>query len=78
MVSATPRLVAWMAFDLRFTDQGVPRILEGTLPPHLSATGNEDDWEPFAEYMANTRVNINVRQVFPRGYDLSQLQSSSS
>ncbi|KAG8898913.1 hypothetical protein FRC01_010724 [Tulasnella sp. 417] len=57
---------------------GVPRILEGTLPSHLSTTENGDDWEPFAEYMANTRVNINVRQVFPRGYDLSQLQSSSS
>lgn len=46
---------------------GVPRILEGTLPVHLQDS-SELCWEPFAAYMMTTRININVRQVFPRGY----------
>ncbi|TRM57550.1 hypothetical protein BD626DRAFT_411772 [Schizophyllum amplum] len=47
---------------------GVPRILEDTLPPHLR---NEDDpgWGAFQEYMNATRINVNVRQVFPKGFD---------
>lgn len=54
---------------LTLTFAGVPRILEGTLPPHLSGTDEKDDgWEPFGEYLKSTRININVRQVFPRGY----------
>jgi alkylated DNA repair protein alkB homolog 1 len=28
------------------------------------------DWAPFAEYMKTTRININVRQVFPRGFEI--------
>ncbi|KAF8323205.1 hypothetical protein DL93DRAFT_2162389 [Clavulina sp. PMI_390] len=69
---------------------GVPRILEGTLPPHLQSdkshprsesdpvardgitsalsTVNDDEWKPFAAYMATTRINVNVRQVFPKGF----------
>ncbi|KII88992.1 hypothetical protein PLICRDRAFT_159996 [Plicaturopsis crispa FD-325 SS-3] len=46
---------------------GVPRILEGTLPLHLSA--GDLDWEPYAEYLKTTRININVRQVFPKDFD---------
>ncbi|KAI5834113.1 hypothetical protein K523DRAFT_263862 [Schizophyllum commune Tattone D] len=49
---------------------GVPRILEDTLPPHLCSSG-DPDWEPFKEYMQTTRVNVNVRQVFPKGFDPS-------
>ncbi|KAF8514056.1 hypothetical protein JB92DRAFT_2920854 [Gautieria morchelliformis] len=49
---------------------GVPRILENTLPMHLrSASAGEDDWQPFAEYLQTTRINVNVRQVFPSGFD---------
>jgi len=71
---------------------GVPRILEGTLPPHLgpliTSTVKEavncqsiiytshpgelpitpEDWSPFAAHMATTRINVNVRQVFPKGF----------
>jgi len=51
---------------------GVPRILEGTLPDHLGRgahdDGKEDDWAPFAHYLKTTRININVRQVFPTGF----------
>lgn len=43
-------------------------MLEGTLPPHLES-GEDSEWTVYAEYLRNTRININVRQVFPRGFD---------
>ncbi|CAK5264246.1 unnamed protein product, partial [Mycena citricolor] len=46
---------------------GVPRILENTLPAHLGPA-DDTEWTAFANYMQTTRVNINVRQVFPRGF----------
>jgi alkylated DNA repair protein alkB family protein 1 len=50
---------------------GVPRILEGTLPTYLDegATVTRGTWTPYARYMRNARININVRQVFPSGFD---------
>ncbi|CAA7271752.1 unnamed protein product [Cyclocybe aegerita] len=53
---------------------GVPRILEGTLPGHLESRSVKDEvmakeWEPYEAYMRTTRININVRQVFPKGFD---------
>ena len=50
---------------------GVPRILEGTLPVYLGEGTNIDDelWTPYARYMDTTRININVRQVFPKGFN---------
>ncbi|KAF8326366.1 uncharacterized protein EI90DRAFT_2975875 [Cantharellus anzutake] len=52
---------------------GVPRILEGTLPDHLGPQSLQHhvdhDWAPFAHYLKTTRVNINVRQVFPTGFE---------
>lgn len=50
---------------------GVPRILENTLPSHLTATAEGEDWTPYEEYLRTTRVNVNVRQVFPKGFDPS-------
>ncbi|RPD59157.1 hypothetical protein L226DRAFT_553635 [Lentinus tigrinus ALCF2SS1-7] len=47
---------------------GVPRILEGTLPPHLEG-GSDADWEYYEEYLRGTRINVNVRQVFPKGFN---------
>lgn len=50
---------------------GVPRILEGTMPAYLDE-GNivaGDSWAPYARYMHTARININVRQVFPSGFD---------
>lgn len=52
----------------------VPRILEGSLPSHLKAVSLGDDiqraeWEPYEKYMSTTRININVRQVFPKGFN---------
>ena len=51
---------------------GVPRILEGTLPPHLEGQDSSDvenDWTVYEEYLRGTRINVNVRQVFPKGFD---------
>ncbi|KAI0048536.1 hypothetical protein FA95DRAFT_1490649 [Auriscalpium vulgare] len=49
---------------------GVPRILENTLPSHLAHSDEEaDDWTPFATYLENARINVNVRQVFPKGFE---------
>ena len=55
---------------------GVPRILEGSLPPHLKSEniGDHDlEWAPYDQYMQTTRININVRQVFPKGFDPKDL-----
>ncbi|KAH0827006.1 hypothetical protein J3R83DRAFT_4673 [Lanmaoa asiatica] len=53
--------------------EGVPRILETTLPEHFSQPPDGDDetvdWEPYKDYMCCTRININVRQVFPKGFN---------
>lgn len=49
---------------------GVPRILEGTLPQHLQALSEEtDDWSEFGKYLQTKRININVRQVFPKDFE---------
>jgi alkylated DNA repair protein alkB family protein 1 len=48
---------------------GVPRILEGSLPAHLAS--REGDWEPYAKYLNSARINVNVRQVFPKDFDPS-------
>jgi alkylated DNA repair protein alkB family protein 1 len=47
---------------------GVPRILEMSLPPHLKGD-HDGEWAPYDQYMRTTRININVRQVFPKGFD---------
>ena len=51
---------------------GVPRILEDSLPLHLKSENIDDfsgEWAPYYQYMRTTRININVRQVFPKGFD---------
>lgn len=51
---------------------GVPRILEDTLPAHFSLGLDDEDassWTSYESYMRTTRININVRQVFPKGFD---------
>jgi alkylated DNA repair protein alkB homolog 1 len=48
--------------------EGVPRILEGTTPPHLRLDVDEEDWEPYAQYIRTARINLNVRQVFPKNF----------
>ncbi|KAG1756489.1 uncharacterized protein EDB91DRAFT_1092931 [Suillus paluster] len=50
---------------------GVPRILEDTLPNHFFLNLDDEgcsSWTPYELYMRTSRVNINVRQVFPKGF----------
>jgi alkylated DNA repair protein alkB homolog 1 len=56
----------WLTFNRSL--KGVPRILEATLPPHLHASDDDYDWKPYEKYMCSTRINVNVRQVFPKGF----------
>jgi alkylated DNA repair protein alkB homolog 1 len=50
---------------------GVPRILDNTLPPHLETCDddNDPDWRYYVDYLRTTRININVRQVFPKDFE---------
>ncbi|KAI0086619.1 hypothetical protein BDY19DRAFT_1074506 [Irpex rosettiformis] len=51
---------------------GVPRILENTLPPHFFAEQHgqpTSPWSIYQDYLRTTRININVRQVFPKGFE---------
>lgn len=70
-----------MSGSCRRAYHGVPRIIEGTLPSYLdeidkwdaedqtkATKEDRDDWKIFAEYLRTTRINVNIRQVFPEGY----------
>lgn len=47
--------------------EGVPRIIRGTVPSQLLPENIEDiKLKPLAEYLKNSRLNINVRQVEPK------------
>ncbi|KAI0928030.1 hypothetical protein AcV5_005724 [Taiwanofungus camphoratus] len=48
---------------------GIPRILEDTLAPHFEGGDADSDWRVYEEYLRTTRININVRQVFPKGFN---------
>lgn len=55
-----------MSDELTFT-LGVPRILENTLPDYmLSESVDDEDWKIFGDYMKTARINLNIRQVFPK------------
>jgi len=53
--------------ECRRAYHGVPRILEDTLPSHFLAV--DEAWEPYEHYLRTARININVRQVFPKGFE---------
>ncbi|GAA5815660.1 hypothetical protein MFLAVUS_009173 [Mucor flavus] len=49
---------------------GVPLILENTLPDYLSNKNeysDSPDWKLFGDYMSTSRINLNIRQVYPKG-----------
>jgi len=49
--------------------EGVPRIMEGTLPSHFGIHEQDSDMVKAVKgYIASGRVNINARQVFPPGF----------
>ncbi|KAF9532924.1 hypothetical protein CPB83DRAFT_867295 [Crepidotus variabilis] len=71
---------------------GIPRVLEGSMPWFLQKSefddldvdgdkekaGEVDDWASYQEYMRTTRINVNVRQVFPKGFDPYTLSQTSA
>ncbi|KAF9129047.1 hypothetical protein BGW39_004524 [Mortierella sp. 14UC] len=44
---------------------GVPRIIEDTLPEHLQSDPSDPEWDIYADYLAEARINLNIRQVYP-------------
>ena len=50
---------------------GVPLIIEDTLPSYLSPDTDhgEDDWGIYGRYMLTSRINLNLRQVYPLDAD---------
>ncbi|CAO3638559.1 unnamed protein product [Mucor hiemalis] len=49
---------------------GVPLILENTLPDYLSSQNEYEDspdWKLVGDYLSTSRINLNIRQVFPKG-----------
>ncbi|KAI1315981.1 hypothetical protein EDD11_010563 [Mortierella claussenii] len=69
-----------MTGPCRSAFHGVPRIIEDTLPSYLGRgrlsdqeqqrqdepEGAQDpDWDVYAEYLAEARINLNIRQVYP-------------
>ncbi|OZJ06153.1 hypothetical protein BZG36_01040 [Bifiguratus adelaidae] len=52
-----------MTGEARDCFHGVPRILEDTCPEYLLT--DESDWQIIRDYIRHSRINLNVRQVFP-------------
>ncbi|KAF9910911.1 hypothetical protein BX616_010749 [Lobosporangium transversale] len=54
-----------MTGPCRSAFHGVPRIIENTLPQYLQSRIDDPDWDIYAEYLAEARINLNIRQVYP-------------
>ncbi|KAG0266082.1 hypothetical protein BG011_003290 [Mortierella polycephala] len=69
-----------MTGPCRSAFHGVPRIIEGTLPTYLAARPDEPEWDIYADYLAEARINLNIRQVYPSKHQSAQqpLPSPSS
>jgi alkylated DNA repair protein alkB homolog 1 len=74
MSPSIPRFAAFCIYadpEITFFT-GIPRILESTLPQHLEVGGDDPEWtKEYEEYLRTTRINVNVRQVFPKGFDVT-------
>lgn len=56
--------VIYMTKDSRFAWHGVPKVLKGTCPDYLQDWPAEDGkYEEWRGWMANKRINLNVRQM---------------
>ncbi|KAK9765532.1 hypothetical protein K7432_006072 [Basidiobolus ranarum] len=53
-----------MCGPCRAAFHGVPRILESTLPDYLKTNPEDPDWDIYASFVNEARINVNVRQVF--------------
>lgn len=58
-------------------DTGVPLIMQDTLPDYLSNNNQYDDapdWKLFGDFMSTSRINLNIRQVYPRNQSEDTVQ----
>ncbi|KAF9097296.1 hypothetical protein BGX23_009269 [Mortierella sp. AD031] len=54
-----------MTGPCRSAFHGVPRIIEDTLPRYLQSDPENPEWDIYADYLAEARINLNIRQVYP-------------
>ncbi|KAF9153709.1 hypothetical protein BG015_002788, partial [Linnemannia schmuckeri] len=54
-----------MTGPCRSAFHGVPRIIEDTLPEYLKPDPANPEWDIYADYLAEARINLNIRQVYP-------------
>ncbi|KAG0226569.1 hypothetical protein B0O80DRAFT_500194 [Mortierella sp. GBAus27b] len=67
-----------MTGPCRAAFHGVPRIMEGTLPSYLQSIPEDPEWDIYADYLSEARINLNIRQVYPPDHPSSALTCSSS
>ncbi|KAF8985430.1 hypothetical protein BGZ46_004288 [Entomortierella lignicola] len=56
-----------MTGPCRSAFHGVPRIIEDSLPTYLQSRKEEPEWDIYADYLSEARINLNIRQVYPVG-----------
>ncbi|KAG0323875.1 hypothetical protein BGZ99_002408 [Dissophora globulifera] len=44
---------------------GISRIIEDTLPVYLQSSKDCPEWDIYADYLSEARINLNIRQVYP-------------
>ncbi|KAG0211189.1 hypothetical protein BGX28_008369 [Mortierella sp. GBA30] len=66
-----------MTGPCRSAFHGVPRIIEGTLPAYLQSRPEDPEWDIYADYLAEARINLNIRQVYPPGHHSAPHLTSS-
>ncbi|KAF9359814.1 hypothetical protein BGX26_011372 [Mortierella sp. AD094] len=54
-----------MTGPCRSAFHGVPRIIENSLPTYLQSQPEEPEWNIYADYLSEARINLNIRQVYP-------------
>ncbi|KAG0366970.1 hypothetical protein BC939DRAFT_499676 [Gamsiella multidivaricata] len=67
-----------MTGPCRSAFHGVPRIIEDTIPEYLRSRPEEPEWDIYADYLVEARINLNIRQVYPPNHLSSQPTPSSS
>ncbi|KAG0056978.1 hypothetical protein BGZ83_002585 [Gryganskiella cystojenkinii] len=67
-----------MTGPCRAAFHGVPRIIENTLPDYLQTRPDDPEWDIYAEYLSEARINLNIRQVYPPKKKQEEETTSSS
>ncbi|KAK5823020.1 hypothetical protein F5H01DRAFT_333320 [Linnemannia elongata] len=67
-----------MTGPCRSAFHGVPRIIEDTLPEYLQQDSTDPEWDIYADYLAEARINLNIRQVYPPKSSTTTTTTSTS